>query len=141
VYSSAHICKRRQAPSAVALLTIPRSDFQLIRLRLELSFVVLRLAGLNRCWFDRRNDVRSYTFWVAIGLLFLTAFVGMLQSIEGALQVYKAYHLAYKQHSIYIQRKEGIIPITSLCKTPSPLTHSSIISRSTNIKHTTVGIR
>ncbi|KAH7086730.1 hypothetical protein FB567DRAFT_526117 [Paraphoma chrysanthemicola] len=51
-----------------------------------------RPATLSQWWHDRRNSVQWYTFWVAIIVLFLTIFFGMVQSIEGALQVYKAYH-------------------------------------------------
>lgn len=43
-------------------------------------------------WHDRRNGVQWYTFWVAVIVLVLTVFFGLVQSIEGALQVYKAYH-------------------------------------------------
>lgn len=49
-------------------------------------------AKLSQWWFDRRNTVQWYTFWVAIIVLFLTILFGLIQSIEGALQVYKAYH-------------------------------------------------
>jgi hypothetical protein len=38
---------------------------------------------------DRRNAVQWYSFWTAV---LLTIFFGLVQSIEGALQVYKAYH-------------------------------------------------
>ncbi|KAF2190101.1 hypothetical protein K469DRAFT_23454 [Zopfia rhizophila CBS 207.26] len=51
-----------------------------------------RPATLSQWWYDRRNGVQWYTFWVAILVLFLTTFFGMVQSIEGALQVHKAYH-------------------------------------------------
>jgi hypothetical protein len=51
-----------------------------------------RPATLSQWWHDRRNGVQWYTFWVAIVILFLTIFFGMVQSIEGAIQVYKAYH-------------------------------------------------
>lgn len=51
-----------------------------------------RPSTLAQWWWDRRNGVQWYTFWVAILVLFLTIFFGMVQSIEGALQVYKAYH-------------------------------------------------
>ncbi len=37
---------------------------------------------------DRRNLVQWYSFWTAV---LLTIFFGLVQSIEGALQVYKAY--------------------------------------------------
>jgi hypothetical protein len=51
-----------------------------------------RPSTISQWWCDRRNGVQWYTFWVAILILFLTIFFGMVQSIEGALQVYKAYH-------------------------------------------------
>ncbi|KAF5848161.1 hypothetical protein GGP41_005571 [Bipolaris sorokiniana] len=51
-----------------------------------------RPATLSQWWLDRRNTVQWYTFWVAIVVLFLTIFFGLVQSIEGALQVYKAYN-------------------------------------------------
>jgi hypothetical protein len=38
---------------------------------------------------DRRNLVQWYSFWTAV---MLTIFFGLVQSIEGALQVYKAYY-------------------------------------------------
>ncbi|KAH8779343.1 hypothetical protein BGZ57DRAFT_821832 [Hyaloscypha finlandica] len=47
---------------------------------------------LSQWWCDRRNGVQWYTFWVAILVLSLTILFGMVQSIEGALQVYKAYY-------------------------------------------------
>lgn len=50
--------------------------------------------SLSQWWFDRRKRVQWYTFWVAIMVLLLTIFFGIVQSIEGALQVYKAYHPA-----------------------------------------------
>ena len=59
---------------------------------LKQSFDQSRPATLSQWWHDRRNGVQWYTFWVAILVLFLTIFFGMVQSIEGALQVYKAYH-------------------------------------------------
>lgn len=42
-------------------------------------------------WYDRRNGVQWYTFWVAIAVFMMTLFFGLVQSIEGALQVYLAY--------------------------------------------------
>ncbi|KAJ0119939.1 hypothetical protein J7T55_000789 [Diaporthe amygdali] len=47
---------------------------------------------LTQWWHDRRNGVQWYTFWVAVLVLGLTIFFGLVQSIEGALQVYKAYN-------------------------------------------------
>ncbi|KAL4874551.1 hypothetical protein BJY04DRAFT_225862 [Aspergillus karnatakaensis] len=46
---------------------------------------------INQWWRDRRNGVQWYTFWVAILILILTTFFGLVQSVEGALQVYKAF--------------------------------------------------
>jgi hypothetical protein len=51
-----------------------------------------RPSTLWQWWYDRRNGVQWYTFWVAAVVLFLTILFGLVQSIEGALQVYKAYH-------------------------------------------------
>jgi hypothetical protein len=43
-------------------------------------------------WQDRRRKVQWYTFWVAVLVLVLTIFFGVIQSVEGGMQVYKAYH-------------------------------------------------
>ncbi|KAH7072577.1 hypothetical protein FB567DRAFT_480974 [Paraphoma chrysanthemicola] len=59
---------------------------------LKQAFDQSRPATMSQWWFDRRNGVQWYTFWVAVLVLVLTIFFGMVQSIEGALQVYKAYH-------------------------------------------------
>ncbi|PQE16259.1 fad-type 2 protein [Rutstroemia sp. NJR-2017a WRK4] len=47
---------------------------------------------LSQWWYDRRKGVQWYTFWVAVLVLVLTIFFGLIQCIEGALQVYKAFH-------------------------------------------------
>ncbi|TGJ81043.1 hypothetical protein E0Z10_g7723 [Xylaria hypoxylon] len=47
-----------------------------------------RPQTLSQWWFDRRNGVQWYTFWVAILVFLVTIFFGLVQSIEGALQVY-----------------------------------------------------
>jgi hypothetical protein len=47
---------------------------------------------LSQWWNDRRKGVQWYTFWVAILVLIFTLFFGFVQCVEGALQVYKAYH-------------------------------------------------
>jgi hypothetical protein len=52
---------------------------------LKQAFDDSRPTGLTQWWFDRRNVVQWYTFWVAVAVLFLTIFFGMVQSIEGAL--------------------------------------------------------
>ncbi|KAK3369317.1 hypothetical protein B0T24DRAFT_707814, partial [Lasiosphaeria ovina] len=44
--------------------------------------------GLAQWWADRRNSVQWYTFWVAILVFAATLFFGLVQSIEGAIQVY-----------------------------------------------------
>jgi hypothetical protein len=64
------------------------------------AFDQSRPATLSQWWHDRRNGVQWYTFWVAIVVLFLTIFFGMVQSIEGALQVYKAYHPTMSSHRL-----------------------------------------
>ena len=43
-------------------------------------------------WQDRRRRVQWYTFWVAVLVLILTILFGVIQSIEGGMQVYKTYH-------------------------------------------------
>jgi hypothetical protein len=51
-----------------------------------------RPTSIRRLWHDRRNKVQWATFWVAMLILGLTIVFGLIQSIEGALQVEKAYH-------------------------------------------------
>jgi preprotein translocase subunit Sec61beta len=46
---------------------------------------------LGQWWHDRRNGVVWYTFWVAILVLIVTTFLSVVQAVEGALQVYKAF--------------------------------------------------
>lgn len=46
---------------------------------------------LSQWWYDRRNGVQWYTFWVAILVLVLTIVFGLIQSVEGALQVYTSF--------------------------------------------------
>lgn len=47
-----------------------------------------RQTTLKQAWFDRRNGAQWYSLWFAIGLALL---FGLIRSIEGAIQVYKAY--------------------------------------------------
>ncbi|KAH7027959.1 uncharacterized protein B0I36DRAFT_246390 [Microdochium trichocladiopsis] len=47
---------------------------------------------ISQWWHDRRNGERWYTFWVAILVLAVTAFLGLVQCVESALQVYKAFY-------------------------------------------------
>ncbi|GAP83386.2 hypothetical protein SAMD00023353_0202620 [Rosellinia necatrix] len=53
-----------------------------------------RPRTLSQWWFDRRNGVQWYTFWVAILVFLVTIFFGIIQSVEGALQVYLAWKAA-----------------------------------------------
>jgi hypothetical protein len=56
------------------------------------SFDESRPSKLSQWWYDRRDGYSWYTFWVAVFVLFLTVLFGLVQSIEGALQAYKAYY-------------------------------------------------
>jgi hypothetical protein len=48
---------------------------------------------VRQWWSDRRKPVQWFNFWFAVALVVgLTVFFGLIQSIEGAIQVYKAYH-------------------------------------------------
>ena len=59
---------------------------------LKQAFDEARPVKMSQWWHDRRNGYQWYTFWVAVFVLILTVFFGMVQSIEGAMQVWKAYH-------------------------------------------------
>ncbi|KAL2062787.1 hypothetical protein VTL71DRAFT_5859 [Oculimacula yallundae] len=45
---------------------------------------------IKQWWRDRRKRVQWYTFWVAALVLTLTVFFGLVQSVEGAMQVWLA---------------------------------------------------
>ena len=47
---------------------------------------------VGQWWHDRRRGVQWYTFWVAVLVLVLTVVFGLVQCIEGGLQVYAAFH-------------------------------------------------
>lgn len=53
--------------------------------------------GLRQWWNDRRNSVQWYTFWVAILVFIMTIFFGLVQNIEGALQVYLSWNALYRE--------------------------------------------
>jgi uncharacterized integral membrane protein len=55
-------------------------------------------STLSQWWYDRRNGVQWYTFWVAIVVLLLTLLFGAIQCVEGAMQVYLSW-LALRQQS------------------------------------------
>jgi hypothetical protein len=59
---------------------------------LKQEFDHSRPSTLSQWWVDRRNSVQWYTFWVAVFVIFLTIFFGLVQSVLSALQLYKAYH-------------------------------------------------
>jgi hypothetical protein len=48
-------------------------------------------STLSQWWYDRRKGTQWYTFWIAAIVLALTIFFGVVQCVEGALQVYKAF--------------------------------------------------
>lgn len=48
-------------------------------------------SNITQWWNDRRKRVQWYTFWVAALVLGLTVFFGVIQSVEGALQLYVGY--------------------------------------------------
>jgi hypothetical protein len=45
-----------------------------------------RRSRLFQEWHNNKDGQSWYTFWVAVLVLFLTVILGLLQSIEGALQ-------------------------------------------------------
>lgn len=53
--------------------------------------------ALPQWWNGRRKKVQWYTFWAAILILVLTIVFGMIQSVNGIMQVYAAYH-SYPSH-------------------------------------------
>jgi hypothetical protein len=57
--------------------------------RLKLVYDQAKPRTVRQWWNDRREGSQWYALWVVLGF---TVFFGLVQSIEGALQVYKAYH-------------------------------------------------
>ena len=60
----------------------------------EIALIVLKEAYdeatprvLSQWWYDRRNNVQWYTFWVAIMVFVVTTTLGIIQCIEGGLQL------------------------------------------------------
>lgn len=47
---------------------------------------------LSQWWHDGRDGVQWSTFWVAILVLIITTSLGIIQCVEGALQVYKSFN-------------------------------------------------
>ncbi|KAK4870834.1 hypothetical protein LT330_000071 [Penicillium expansum] len=56
---------------------------------LKTEFDESRPSTIQQWWNDRRDGSQWYPLWVAISL---TVLFGLVQSVEGALQVYKAYN-------------------------------------------------
>lgn len=56
---------------------------------LKQAFDQSQPATLSQWWYDRRNGAQWHAFWIAVVVLFLTIFFGIVQSIEAELQVYK----------------------------------------------------
>ena len=62
-------------------------------LALKMAFDEANPKTVRQLWFDRRNPENWYNWWFAVVLVIaLTLFFGVVQSIEGGIQVYKAYH-------------------------------------------------
>ena len=82
--------------SSSPLRTVDRqiSNFHFWRDRmviLKQRFDEAEPGTVSQWWYDRRKGVQWYTFWIAAIVLVLTVFFGLVQCIEGALQVYKAF--------------------------------------------------
>ncbi|KAL6404697.1 hypothetical protein AUP68_11524 [Ilyonectria robusta] len=58
--------------------------------RLKLVFDQAKPRTLRQWWNDRREGTQWYALWVVVGF---TIFFGLVQSIEGGIQVYKAYQV------------------------------------------------
>ncbi|KAK4448767.1 hypothetical protein QBC34DRAFT_380997 [Podospora aff. communis PSN243] len=61
---------------------------------LKQVFDEARPETIPQWWRDRRDRVQWYTFWVAIWVLGLTVLFGLIQSVEGAVQIYATYNVA-----------------------------------------------
>jgi len=57
--------------------------------RLKMLYDQAKPRTLRQWWNDRREGTQWYALWIAVGC---TVFFGLVQSIEGAMQVYKSYH-------------------------------------------------
>ena len=57
---------------------------------LKKAFDEAEPSNIQQWWYDRRKKVQWYTFWVAALVLGLTIIFGLIQCVEGALQVYLA---------------------------------------------------
>lgn len=72
---------------------IERFDFWRDRLViLKQAFDEAKPRTFSQWWHDGRDGVQWSTFWVAILVLIITTFLGIVQCVEGALQVYKSFN-------------------------------------------------
>ncbi|KAK4185196.1 hypothetical protein QBC35DRAFT_525060 [Podospora australis] len=58
---------------------------------LKQAFDESQPASISQWWFDRRNTVQWYTFWIAVLVFAMTMFFGLVQSVLAAIQVYISY--------------------------------------------------
>jgi hypothetical protein len=60
---------------------------------LKQAFDDAKPRTFRQAWLDRRNPTQWYSFWIAgLFLIGFTILLGIIQCMEGVLQVYKAYH-------------------------------------------------
>ncbi|KAM5357127.1 hypothetical protein ACJZ2D_016589 [Fusarium nematophilum] len=86
--------------SAHSCLPLQTKDRQIGRFKFWHDRLVILKQAFDECepstwkqwWFDIRKGLYRWPFLVAAAALVLTAFFGLVQSIEGAMQVYKSYH-------------------------------------------------
>ncbi|KAI5457844.1 hypothetical protein BGZ63DRAFT_427871 [Mariannaea sp. PMI_226] len=86
--------------SAHSLLPLQTRDRQIGKFKFWHDRLVILKQAFDECepstwkqwWFDTRKGLYRWPFLVAAAALVLTAFFGLVQSVEGALQVYKAYN-------------------------------------------------
>ena len=55
---------------------------------LKQAFDESRPWTLSQWWYDRRDGNRWYTFWIAVMVFIAAMIFGVIQCVEGALQVY-----------------------------------------------------
>ena len=48
---------------------------------------------ISQWWYDRRNSVQWWTFWIAVIVLVWTLITGLIQSIASIMQVYAAFNV------------------------------------------------
>ncbi|KAK3318179.1 hypothetical protein B0H66DRAFT_575154 [Apodospora peruviana] len=58
---------------------------------LKQAFDESQPAAISQWWYDRRNGVQWYIFWIAVMVFVMAMFFGIMQSLEGGLQVYLSY--------------------------------------------------